>query len=123
MTGGRLKRVRHHVGEDDFCFTYGDGVSDVDIGALTAFHREQGTLVTLTATQPPGRFGALGVNVRTWITTHGFALNVGCDLAAYDGIIPCGIFDRGITSMERALSRPIDIKSVRAALARPAFPS
>ena len=62
------------------------------------------------------KVGALGVHVRKWITTHGFALNVSCDLAAYDGIIPCGIFDRGVTSMERALSRPVDIKNVRASL-------
>ena len=60
MTGGRLKRVKDYIGDDpEFCFTYGDGVSDVDITALIEFHREQGTLATLTATQPPGRFGAL----------------------------------------------------------------
>ena len=59
MTGGRLKRVRSYLGEEDFCFTYGDGVSDVDIGKLLAFHREQKTLGTLTAIQPPGRFGAI----------------------------------------------------------------
>jgi len=60
MTGGRLKRVKDYLGDDpEFCFTYGDGVSDVDITALIKFHREQGTLATLTATQPPGRFGAL----------------------------------------------------------------
>ena len=60
MTGGRLKRVAAYLkGEDAFCFTYGDGVSDVNISNLIAFHREQGTLATLTATRPPGRFGAL----------------------------------------------------------------
>jgi glucose-1-phosphate cytidylyltransferase len=60
MTGGRLKRVAPHLeGEREFCFTYGDGVSDVDIEALIAFHRQQGTLATLTAAYPPGRFGAL----------------------------------------------------------------
>ena len=62
MTGGRLKRVRKYLGEEDFCFTYGDGVSDVDITREITFHREQGTLATLTATQPPGRFGALNMN-------------------------------------------------------------
>jgi len=62
-TGGRLRRVRHYLGEDDFCFTYGDGVSDVDIQALIAFHRSQRTLVTLTAVQPPHRFGALDFGV------------------------------------------------------------
>jgi glucose-1-phosphate cytidylyltransferase len=59
MTGGRLKRVKEHVGTETFCFTYGDGVSNVDITKLIAFHHEQGTLATLTATQPPGRFGAI----------------------------------------------------------------
>jgi glucose-1-phosphate cytidylyltransferase len=59
MTGGRLKRVRSFIGDDDFCFTYGDGVSDVDISASIQFHKAQGTLATLTAIQPPGRFGAL----------------------------------------------------------------
>lgn len=58
MTGGRLKRVAQHVGNESFCFTYGDGVADVDIGRLLQFHRAQETVATLTATQPPGRFGA-----------------------------------------------------------------
>ena len=62
MTGGRLKRVRDYLGEADFCFTYGDGLSDVNISRLIAFHKAQGKLATLTATQPPGRFGALGLN-------------------------------------------------------------
>jgi glucose-1-phosphate cytidylyltransferase len=61
QTGGRLKRVLGYVGDEDFCFTYGDGLSDLDITALVAFHREQGTLATVTAVQPPGRFGALAV--------------------------------------------------------------
>jgi len=59
MTGGRLRRVLPYVADDDFCFTYGDGVADVDIGALLAAHREHGRLATVTAVQPPGRFGAL----------------------------------------------------------------
>jgi len=59
QTGGRLRRVRHYLGDDDFCFTYGDGLSNVDITALIAFHRRQRTPATVTATQPPGRFGAL----------------------------------------------------------------
>ena len=58
MTGGRLKRVREHI-NGTFCFTYGDGVSNVDVQELIAFHKEQKTLATLTATQPPGRFGAI----------------------------------------------------------------
>ena len=59
MTGGRLKRIQDYLGDDDFCATYGDGVGDIDITQLLACHREHGTLATLTATQPPGRFGAL----------------------------------------------------------------
>ncbi|MGF1480882.1 MAG: glucose-1-phosphate cytidylyltransferase [Cyanophyceae cyanobacterium] len=59
MTGGRLKRVREHVGTETFCFTYGDGVSNINIQELIAFHKAQNTLATLTATQPPGRFGAI----------------------------------------------------------------
>jgi len=61
MTGGRIKRVARFL-DEDFCLTYGDGVSDVDVGKLIAFHRAQGTLATLTAVQPPGRFGALAMN-------------------------------------------------------------
>jgi glucose-1-phosphate cytidylyltransferase len=62
-TGGRLRRVRQHLDdEDDFCFTYGDGVSDVPIDELIRFHRESGSLATLTAVQPPGRFGALSLD-------------------------------------------------------------
>jgi glucose-1-phosphate cytidylyltransferase len=60
MTGGRLRRVRDYVqDESDFCFTYGDGVADVDIGATIRFHRRHGKLATVTAVQPPGRYGAL----------------------------------------------------------------
>lgn len=60
-TGGRLKRVREYLGKENFCFTYGDGVSNVDINALIAFHRTRNTLATVTAVQPPGRFGALNL--------------------------------------------------------------
>jgi glucose-1-phosphate cytidylyltransferase len=60
MTGGRLRRVASYVeNEEAFCFTYGDGVSDIDISASIAFHRSHGRQATLTATFPPGRFGAL----------------------------------------------------------------
>ncbi|MBK8971920.1 MAG: glucose-1-phosphate cytidylyltransferase [Hahellaceae bacterium] len=62
MTGGRLLRVADYVRDEDaFCFTYGDGVSDVDITATLAFHRQHGKAATLTATYPPGRFGALDI--------------------------------------------------------------
>jgi glucose-1-phosphate cytidylyltransferase len=62
MTGGRLKRVLEYVGDEDFCFTYGDGLADVDITALIGYHREQGALATVTAVKPPGRFGAVELN-------------------------------------------------------------
>jgi glucose-1-phosphate cytidylyltransferase len=62
MTGGRLKRVRQYLDEDDFCFTYGDGVGDINISELIKFHKKQQTLATCTATQPPGRFGSLDMD-------------------------------------------------------------
>ncbi|MDX8469578.1 glucose-1-phosphate cytidylyltransferase [Mesorhizobium sp. VK23B] len=62
MTGGRLRRVRQFIGEETFCFTYGDGVGDVDITATVEFHRRHGKLATLTAATPPGRFGALNLD-------------------------------------------------------------
>jgi glucose-1-phosphate cytidylyltransferase len=61
QTGGRLKRIADYV-DDDFCMTYGDGVSSVDITASIAFHRQHGKLATMTAVQPPGRFGALEIS-------------------------------------------------------------
>ncbi|MEH6998093.1 MAG: glucose-1-phosphate cytidylyltransferase [Limnobacter sp.] len=62
MTGGRLGRVRKYIENDEmFCFTYGDGVGDIDIGASIAFHKRHGKAATLTATYPPGRFGALDI--------------------------------------------------------------
>lgn len=69
MTGGRLKRVREYVGDQTFCFTYGDGVADVDVGKLVEFHRAHGKLATITAIQPPGRYGAIkmdGTSVRSF---------------------------------------------------------
>ena len=59
MTGGRVKRVRDYIGDDTFCLTYGDCVADIDVGKLVEFHREQQSRVTVTAVQPPGRFGVL----------------------------------------------------------------
>ena len=62
MTGGRLKRIERFVKHDDsFCFTYGDGVSDVNITQLIKFHTEHGKKATITATRPPGRYGALNL--------------------------------------------------------------
>lgn len=63
MTGGRLKRVKQYLKDEaSFCFTYGDGVGDIDIGKTLSFHKAHGKLATMTATQPPGRFGALGMD-------------------------------------------------------------
>ena len=62
MTGGRLKRVRHLLGDETFCMTYGDGLSDIDIGAELSFHARIGRLATVAAVQPPGRFGVLGLD-------------------------------------------------------------
>jgi glucose-1-phosphate cytidylyltransferase len=62
LTGGRLKRVGQYIGTESFCFTYGDGVADLDIGKLIQFHRSQKSLATLTAIQPPGRYGAVNID-------------------------------------------------------------
>lgn len=62
LTGGRLRRVRNYLGEEPFCLTYGDGVSDVNISELIEFHQSHGKLATVTAVQPPGRFGAFTLN-------------------------------------------------------------
>lgn len=61
MTGGRLKRAQSFVGNEDFCFTYGDGVGDVDISALVTHHKKYERLATVTVVQPPGRFGAVAL--------------------------------------------------------------
>jgi glucose-1-phosphate cytidylyltransferase len=70
MTGGRLRRVREYIGNDTFCFTYGDGVADVDINSLIAHHQSHGRLATVTAVQPPGRYGALNLGADS--TVMGF---------------------------------------------------
>jgi glucose-1-phosphate cytidylyltransferase len=62
QTGGRIKRIRNYLNDEDFCCTYGDGVADVDITRLIEFHRARKTLATLTAVQPPGRFGAVAMD-------------------------------------------------------------
>lgn len=61
MTGGRLKRVREHIGNETFCFTYGDGVSNINVSKLIEFHKAEGVSATLTAVLPPGRFGAISL--------------------------------------------------------------
>lgn len=62
MTGGRIKRAKEYLKDEDFCLTYGDGVSDVNISELIEFHKNHGKLCTVTAVSPPGRFGALGIS-------------------------------------------------------------
>ncbi len=62
MTGGRLKKIRDYLDNDDFCFTYGDGVSDIDIEASIEFHKQHKKLATVTGVQPPGRYGALDID-------------------------------------------------------------
>ncbi|MCC2677652.1 MAG: rfbF [Pseudobdellovibrio sp.] len=61
MTGGRIKRVKKYIGDEDFCMTYGDGLADINITELLKFHKSHGGLATLTAAQSPGRFGALNM--------------------------------------------------------------
>jgi len=88
MTGGRLKRVANYITEDTFCFTYGDGVADINIRALIDFHHQQQRVATVTVVQPPGRFGALEITGKqapafaekphgdgNWITAGFFVLN------------------------------------------------
>jgi glucose-1-phosphate cytidylyltransferase len=70
MTGGRLKRVADYICDDSFCLTYGDGVSDVNITELVAFHREKMALATLTAVQPPGRFGTFKLDKEQTAVSH-----------------------------------------------------
>lgn len=70
MTGGRLKRVKNYIGGEPFCLTYGDGVADIDVKALVAFHKAHGRLATVTAVQPTGRYGTLdleGDQVREFV--------------------------------------------------------
>lgn len=62
MTGGRIKRVQKYIGDEAFCLTYGDGVSDVNITSLVSFHKEHGRKATLTAVQPDGRFGVMDIH-------------------------------------------------------------
>jgi glucose-1-phosphate cytidylyltransferase len=70
MTGGRLKRIRDYLDDETFCMTYGDGVSDIDLTRLVAFHKEHGGLATMTAVQPPGRFGAFSLGASQTRVEH-----------------------------------------------------
>ena len=62
MTGGRMRRIREYLGDEDFCMTYGDGVSDVNIAEVIKYHNAEGALATMTAIKPPGRFGAFSLS-------------------------------------------------------------
>jgi glucose-1-phosphate cytidylyltransferase len=62
MTGGRIRRLRQWVGDETFMVTYGDGLADIDVGALVSFHRQHGRIATVTAVRPPSRFGALTID-------------------------------------------------------------
>jgi glucose-1-phosphate cytidylyltransferase len=95
MTGGRLKRAREFLGDGTFCMTYGDGVSDVDISATIAFHREQGRLATVTAVTPPGRFGVLKLEDHHRVGA--FKEKHGSDVARINGgffVLEPGVIDR-----------------------------
>ncbi len=65
MTGGRLKRIKNYLDDETFCFTYGDGLSDINISNLINFHNKKNTLATVTAVQPPGKFGVLNIQNET----------------------------------------------------------
>lgn len=69
MTGGRLKRVAPYLGQETFCLTYGDGLSDINISAELEFHRKHGKLATVAAVQPPGRFGVLNIDAANQVTS------------------------------------------------------
>jgi glucose-1-phosphate cytidylyltransferase len=95
MTGGRLKRVQEYVGDETFCLTYGDGVSNVDLSSVIDFHRSQGTLATLTAIQPTGRFGVFNLKNGDGRITH-FREKPQGDSAWINGgffVLEPGIFD------------------------------
>lgn len=69
MTGGRLKRVASYLGDDTFCLTYGDGLSNIDISSEIVFHRKHGKLATVAAVQPPGRFGVLNMTAENQVVS------------------------------------------------------
>lgn len=115
MTGGRLKRVADYVRDEKaFCFTYGDGLANVDITSLVAFHNKHGKLATITAVQPPGRYGALNIDgdhVRGfiekpqgdggWINGGFFVLSPDClelisdDAMPWEGFPLCHLASKG----------------------------
>jgi glucose-1-phosphate cytidylyltransferase len=95
MTGGRIKRAQEYIGDETFALTYGDGVANVDIGKLVEFHKEQNTLATVTAVQPPGRFGIINLEESETLITS-FREKDQSDSAWINGgffILDPGIFD------------------------------
>ncbi len=67
QTGGRIKRIQKYIRKDKFLLTYGDGLADVDLNALIRFHNQHGKYATITAVQPPGRFGSLDIDQDNWV--------------------------------------------------------
>ncbi|MGK0238223.1 MAG: glucose-1-phosphate cytidylyltransferase [Candidatus Pelagisphaera sp.] len=84
MTGGRLKRAADYIGDETFCLTYGDGVSNIDVTASIAYHKAHGKLATLAAVQSPGRFGVISLHSDS-DTVHSFAEKPKCDGAWING--------------------------------------
>jgi lipoyl(octanoyl) transferase len=97
-------------------------LEQVIINALATFGVDAGRIPGLTGVWVgDAKVCAMGIGVRRWITKHGFALNVNCDLSYFDRIVPCGIRDKGVTSMKELLGREIDLVSVRQAVGREFF--
>lgn len=96
MTGGRLKRIQRHIGNSSFLMTYGDGLADIDMKALVQFHRKHGKLATVTAVQPPGRFGVLAFDPAEASAVVGFNEKAKGDESWINGgffVLEPGIFD------------------------------
>jgi glucose-1-phosphate cytidylyltransferase len=95
MTGGRLKRVRNYVDNNTFCFTYGDGISDINIRDLIDFHRAEATLATMTAVQPPGKYGVFNLTAEQ-IKVRSFTEKPAVDGTWINGgffVLEPGVFD------------------------------
>ena len=71
MTGGRIKRIQEHVGNETFMMTYGDGVADIDLAELLKYHKEHGSIATITAVTPEGRFGSINLDEKNGVTSFG----------------------------------------------------
>jgi glucose-1-phosphate cytidylyltransferase len=130
LTGGRLKRVGDYIRDEEaFCFTYGDGVSDIDVTSQIAFHKRHGKLATIAAVQPPGRYGALSMDGATvrgfvekpkgdggWINGGFFVLSPQClsyidgDLSSWEGEPLAKIADDGqmMAFEHRGFWQPMD---------------